>query len=580
MLRSVCSLTCLFLFAALVSFPTGVQSQFLQQGSRLLPVNGINQSYFGFSVALSGDGNTAVIGGHSDNLGQGAAWVYERSGAAWLMKAKLQVSGQGGFRLGVAVAISTDGNTILLGGDASDANRGAAWVFVRQQDQWEQEAKLTGNDVNGPALMGISVALSADGNTAIVGGSHDNASLGAAWVFERDNGAWSQQGPKLVGTGSIGPAVYQGAAVALSADGSTALVGGWEDNDRVGAAWVFVRSGGAWLQQGTKLTGSDGGKPATGYAVGLSADGNTAIVGAFNGNSGRGGAYVFQRSGVQWQQAGPLIAGTDNNGPSIQGRSVSISADGKLAVISGELDSYSVGAAWVFRKEGASWMQLGTKLVGTDYVGFSNQGRSSALSADGSTILVGGFQDSGLVGAAWIFHAAEAPVMEQYHPVVAGPGAPVLLSGINFSDTVQEVRFGGVPAASFTRVNATTFEARVGNGASGKVTVKTSRGTAVMEGFVFSQATAVRRLNPGEELSLLPNPVADVLVVRFQLQQQSHMYIAVYNSSGSCLLRQQARAPQTSVSLRHLPPGLYVIHLTSPDNRRRFTHRFVKVNTP
>src|SRR5439155_938 len=84
-----------------------------------------------------------------------------------------------------------------------------------------------------------SVALSADGNTAIVGGRSDNSSAGATWVFTRSGGVWSQQGSKLVGTGAVGSLVFQGYSVALSADGNTAIVGGIADNSSAGAAWVY-----------------------------------------------------------------------------------------------------------------------------------------------------------------------------------------------------------------------------------------------------------------------------------------------------------------------------------------------------
>jgi hypothetical protein len=77
----------------------------------------------------------------------------------------------------------------------------------------------------GDAKQGNSVGLSADGNTAIVGGPADNATTGAAWVFTRTNGAWSQQGPKFVASDAIGLA-SQGQSVSLSADGNTAIIGG------------------------------------------------------------------------------------------------------------------------------------------------------------------------------------------------------------------------------------------------------------------------------------------------------------------------------------------------------------------
>ena len=146
--------------------------------------------------------------------------------------------------------------------------------------------KLVGNDwVNRP-FQGASVALSADGNTAIIGGSQDNAigfetGIGAAWVWNRSGNAWTQQGPKLVGTGAASPEA-QSSSVALSADGNTALVGGPWDNSSAtfaGSFWVWTRGGGVWTQQGPKLVPVGAiGDDYLGNSVALSGDGNTAII--------------------------------------------------------------------------------------------------------------------------------------------------------------------------------------------------------------------------------------------------------------------------------------------------------------
>ena len=90
------------------------------------------------------------------------------------------------------------------------------------QAQFTQQAKLIGTGAIGLADQGWSVSLSRDGNTAIVGGIDDNSSpncpgVGAAWVYTRSGGVWSQQA-KLVGTGAIGCAL-QGYSVSLSAVG-------------------------------------------------------------------------------------------------------------------------------------------------------------------------------------------------------------------------------------------------------------------------------------------------------------------------------------------------------------------------
>ena len=145
----------------------------------------------------------------------------------------------------------------------------------------QQGPKLVGTGAIGAAEQGFSVALSADGDTAIVGGLADNDvnGPGAAWVYTRNGGVWTQQGSKLLGTGAVGSA-RQGKSVALSADGNTAIVGGNGDNSDTGAAWVYTRNGGVWTQQGSKLVGTGAiGAAEQGFSVALSADGNTAMVG-------------------------------------------------------------------------------------------------------------------------------------------------------------------------------------------------------------------------------------------------------------------------------------------------------------
>ena len=149
------------------------------------------------------------------------------------------------------------------------------------------------------------MALSGDGNTAMVGGPNDNSQFGAAWVYTRSGGVWNQQGSKLLGTGAIGTTAQQGLSVALSADGNTAIVGGDGDKSDTGAAWVYTRSGGVWNQQGSKLVGTGAiGVALQGISVALSGDGNTAIVGGPNDN-GIGAAWVFVQPAAGVLQVSP-----------------------------------------------------------------------------------------------------------------------------------------------------------------------------------------------------------------------------------------------------------------------------------
>ena len=245
--------------------------------------------------------------------------------------------------------------------------------------------------------------MSADGNTAVVGGIFDNSNAGAAWVYTRSGGAWTQQGAKLFGTGATG-AAYQGNSVAVSADGNTVVVGGPVDSSGAGAAWVYTRSGGAWTQQGAKLFGTGAtGVAHQGRSVALSADGNTAVVGGYYDNAGAGAAWVYARSGGGWIQQGAKLAGTGATATAFQGFSVAVSADGNTAVVGGLADSGGAGAAWVYTRSGGVWTQQGTKLVGSGATGAAQQGYSVALSADGNTAVVGGPSDNSSAGAAWVY---------------------------------------------------------------------------------------------------------------------------------------------------------------------------------
>jgi hypothetical protein len=179
---------------------------------------------------------------------------------------------------------------------------------------WTQQgAKLVGTPTVGSQFQGTAVALSGDGNTAIVGGLQDNGAAGAAWVFARSGGVWAQQGSKLVGTGTTGStAAQQGRSVALSADGNTAIVGGNNDGTQVGAAWVYTRTGGVWTQQGSKLVGTGNvGASLQGFSVELAPGGNMAIVGGRGDNPAGtvavGAAWVFTRSGGGVDPAGQQV---------------------------------------------------------------------------------------------------------------------------------------------------------------------------------------------------------------------------------------------------------------------------------
>jgi hypothetical protein len=196
---------------------------------------------------------------------------------------------KGGF--GSSVALSAGGSTALIGTSSLNGVAGAVYVFTWRGGTWSQTAELTASGTSAQDDFGSSVALSAGGSTALVGAPGHNKNVRAAYVFALRGGTWSQAG-ELTGSGAAADDSF-GWSVALSAEGSTALVGAFEHDENAGAGYVFTLRGGAWSQAG-ELTAS-GTAPGNqfGTSVALSAGGSTALVGAIGYNSYAGAGYVF-----------------------------------------------------------------------------------------------------------------------------------------------------------------------------------------------------------------------------------------------------------------------------------------------
>jgi FG-GAP repeat len=401
-------------------------SPFVQQGAELEPSATSGSANAGASVALSADGNTALVGGPEDAGGTGAAWIFTRSGATWTQGPKLTSGGVENVSFGTSVALSADGETALVG------SVNGAWIFTRSGSTWTRQPVLKARDEAGPSRFGTSVALSGDGSAALVGGSEDANDVGAAWIFTRSGSTWTQQAAKLTGGEEEGLGFF-GTAVSLSGDGEVALIGGRDDGG-AGAAWVFRRNGAGYSQQGAKLTGAgESGEGRFGASVALSLSGDTAVVGAPADNNAVGAAWVFTQSGSTWAQQGAKLTGEGESEPGHFGNSVALSADGGMALIGGEADgnvtlitgSFSfggAGAAWLFGRSGATWTQQGTKLTVAAHSREAEFGKSVALSSTGGTALVGESEERNGVGAAWAFVNPALP-----------PGAPFTAGGSSSS---------------------------------------------------------------------------------------------------------------------------------------------------
>jgi hypothetical protein len=279
-----------------------IGNQWVEQ-AKLTASDGAAGDFFGFSVAVSG--HNIVIGAWSDDVSgtadQGSAYVFERNGNQWVEQAKLTASDGGAadnFGFGVAV----NGSTIIVGAPGADigpnANRGGAYLFERQADQWVERVKLTGSDGTTGDNFGNSVAL--EGSALVVGAPLDdigaNVDQGSAYIFERHENSWVEHVRLIASDGAAGDR-FSNLAVAVSGD--KVLVGAAGDdigtNLNQGSAYIFRREGNLWLEH-VKLTASDGAAGDNfGFSVALS--GNTTVAGAnlddISTNIDQGSAYVF-----------------------------------------------------------------------------------------------------------------------------------------------------------------------------------------------------------------------------------------------------------------------------------------------
>lgn len=312
--------------------------------------------------------------------------------AAWPAMSAVQsrlTASDGGPRDRFGEAVAVSGDTALVGMPYEDdyTGAGAAYVFVRSGGVWTQQARLTAADGLDFDWFGESVALS--GDTALVGARHDtvgsNADQGSAYVFTRSGTSWTQQDKLTADAGAGGDEL--GSSVAL--DDGTAVVGG------TGSAYVFTRSGTTWSQQDELVAD---GAAAGWFGSSVAVSGDTALVGAFHVTVGadadQGSAYVFTRSGTTWAQQDRLLA-TDGAAGDNLGRAVSLSGDTALVGAPGDDNGPTTnqGSAYVFTRSGTSWTQQ-VRVTADDGAAYDGFGESVALSGDAA--LVGSPYDGGV----------------------------------------------------------------------------------------------------------------------------------------------------------------------------------------
>ena len=368
------------------------------QQVKIEPGSGGLYDQFGISAAISGDGNVAVIGASRDDekgSESGAAYVFERSGTAWTLAAKLtQPAVSDSSYFGIDVAIDADGSTIVVGASWAD-DVGKAYVYERKGTAYSRIAELEASDAAVQDRFGGAVSISQDGTRILVGASGndvDDSWSGSAYVFARRGAGWAEEAVLLSNHSTFQH--FFGYDVALSGDGQFALVsgpsiGGEED------VHVFVRSDTIWTEQ-ARLEHPF---PASHLSFATSVATDSAGARAFVGSTwddelglAAGTVHVFERSGTAWSHTATLFA-DDAAEHDALGTSVATNSDGTV-VVSGarETNAHGPGSAYVFELTGSTWVQH-RKLVAYDADSTDGFGHAVSLSADGNRALIGSPND-------------------------------------------------------------------------------------------------------------------------------------------------------------------------------------------
>ncbi|MGD0573090.1 MAG: hypothetical protein ABSB11_08735 [Sedimentisphaerales bacterium] len=359
---------------------------------------------FGSSVAI--DGNIAIAGAYlNDSRGAdcGAAYVYEFSGSQWIQKQKLVPSdGAVGDKFGKSVAIQ--GDTIVVGSYYDDNINGSAYVFSNSGGVWTERQKIVAPDAATGDRFGCSVAI--DNNTIVVGAYGDDGFAGSASVFVLAGSSWVFQ-QKLTASDAESDDIF-GCSVAI--DDNTIIIGASNDdhsgNADAGSAYLYERQGTTWLEKKILRASDNGPYHHFGYSVAI--DGNSAVVGAYEGNSdvvvGSGAAYVFAQINANWVESQKLFDTNDPYYGDDFGFTVAIKNDTILAGCPYDfVNGNMAGSVFEFVRTDTNWVQS-DQLAACD--ANTNDKFGSSLALSGRQTIIGApnnFNNNKSTGSAYIF---------------------------------------------------------------------------------------------------------------------------------------------------------------------------------
>ncbi|MFG0253063.1 MAG: FG-GAP repeat protein [Phycisphaerales bacterium JB038] len=355
------------------------------QEAKFLAGDGHAGDLLGHAVDMDGD-RVVISVPYNGDYGQwsGCVYVFKLENELWIEEAKL-IGSDTWFHDKFGMSVAIEGDTIVVGATGVDDHgyrAGAVYVFQHDGESWLQEATLLPTDVAAEDYLGQAVAISGDWIVAGAAGDDDNGdSAGAAYVFHHDGQCWEEHAKLLTSDGAA--LDHFGLSLAMGVDiVAISAVGDDDHGADSGSVYIYRYDGASWVVD-AKITNSDGSRMDWfGWALDLCGD--AIIVGVdLDDDYGQssGSAYVFRHDGAAWIEEAKLIP-SDSAYKDHFGHAVSI--DNQLAVVGAYMDDDSgdeSGSAYVFEYVGGTWMETAKLLPDDgdieDWFGYSVSLRSN-----------------------------------------------------------------------------------------------------------------------------------------------------------------------------------------------------------
>jgi hypothetical protein len=535
----------------------------------------------GTSIALSGDGNTMMVGATLDSFSRGSVFVYNNVNGVWTEDTTLTPEGHFPYPIsasypyegfGTAIAMSYNGNTALIG-RSGDNRQGAVWAYERDSfGKWHDASGRIGipdpsNNNTDKANFGAAIDMAYDGTVAVVGAPQYNNINGAIYVIRRSNtGVWAASSLPGSAGGNYGNSV--------SIAGNGQRIVSLSPNYNI----IFVYDNGptGWIYKG-QLPYTP---PVNSLlsSVDLSYSGDTVAIGGLNLGVSQPGVAALAYNGNTWTQFGGNITIVNS---AILNLRVKISGDSKKIAIGLPYENNNVGGcAYTVLDSNGIWTTP-LQLIASGTTGQAHEGRDISLSADGNTLAAGAYADNNGVGAAYI-HNRGIPhlTIDSVH------GSPFCLStsyqvSIPFTTNIT----GGNYDVSLSDTGGSFANAQtIGSGSANPIQVNISQ-TALKGSHYHLRLTYTGNGNLNNNytgdadttnlfvntcfnqgvagiaatiLNIYPNPATNILNINNLVRASGYR---ILNTVGTVVQTGRLSASQAAISI-NLSEGLYFVQLT------------------